>query len=69
MKLPPKFYTNSFENLGDLDEFQVKQKETKLVLKVEKSDRNNKENAEEVIIFNLLLLNVFFSGNFYGWDF
>lgn len=69
MKLPPKFYTNSFENLGDLDEFQVKQKQPKLVLKVEKSDRNNKENAEEVIIFNLLLLNVFFSGNFYGWDF
>lgn len=68
MKLPPKFYTNSFENLGDLDEFQVKQKEPKLVLKVEKSDRNNKENAEEVILFNLLLLNVFFSGNFYGWD-
>lgn len=68
MKLPPKFYTNSFENLGDLDEFQVKQKQPKLVLKVEKSDRNNKENAEEVILFNLLLLNVFFSGNFYGWD-
>lgn len=68
MKLPPKFYTNSFENLGDLDEFQVKQKQPKLVLKVEKSDRNNKENAEEVILYNLLLLNVFFSGNFYGWD-
>lgn len=68
MKLPPKFCTNSSENLGDLDEFQVKQKELKLVLKVEKSDKNNKENAKEVILFNLLLLNVFFSGNFYGWD-
>ena len=68
MKLLPKFYTNRFENLGDLDEIHVKQKKPKLVLKVEKSDKNNKENAEEVILFNLLLLTVFFSGNFYGWD-